>query len=272
MPRKKTTLEQFRKDSLKKVQAAIGTPTFPDWNDRRQYWVMKKKMAVPRSFQYVFDIKHDCCILAQGMSLLGFEDEQFLTSDQLISIMHDNHKNLFAYQICRVQEAFVTFTQAELGFDYYTAGFRAIRDKDGRYWLTYSISEVFQYDENGVPCRHLTWSLILAPYHGYPFYIEFFHRDGKKSHRPLQEMMKKLRNIKIDQLKILGFTRTQLEVLRNYSDEHSIPRVAELMDVDKRTIEKHNRNIIKLAKQNFPLNQFDNYKDVVNYLVRQGLI
>ena len=77
---------------------------------------------------------------------------------------------------------------------------------------------------------------------------------------------------RFDQLKILGFTRTQLEVLRNYSDEHSIPRVAELMDVDKRTIEKHNRNIIKLAKQNFPLNQFDNYKDVVNYLVRQGLI
>lgn len=272
MPRKKFDLTSFRKKIVKLLNDTIGNPDYPSINDRMQYWNERKKHLIPRGYMYVFDLKKDRCVLAHGMSFLGFENDQLLLSDQLIEIVHDNHIQLCSYQAYKVHELMLSFRRDVIGFDYFSGGYRAVRDAKGVYWLTYYTSEIFQYDENGLPYSYLTWYHILSPYKGQPMDFQFFHKDGKTNHEPLMKIKSKVRDIRDEQLHYLGFTRTQLDVLNLYSLDKSVKEVAETLMIKKRSVDKHNINIIAVAKKAFPANEFRTYKDVVNYLRMQGLI
>lgn len=271
MPHKEFDLASHRKPIMKKINEQLGEPVNPSWKEQFAYWKKRIETFVPRGFMYVFDIDKERTILSYGLSSIGYMDNKELTAFDILGLVHENHRLLLSYQVYRIHEVMLELKYKDIGFDYYSAGARAIKDVDGNYWLTYYTSEPFQFDVSGTQVRHLTWFHILSPYKGEPLYLDFFHKDGKKNHAPLSRMQDALDDIREKQLQYLGFTDRHLEIIKHHQVLTPPNEIARLLRISKRTLEGHNRSILRIGKECFPKTKFNNYKDVVAYLTKQDL-
>lgn len=267
--------EEFRDQkriAKEMAQQYLGMPVNPNWNDRLEYWNLRKRTMIPRGFMYVFDLKTDRCVLGHGMSFMGYEDNALLTASELLGAVHKNHRELFEFQAYRVHQALFTFTFEQLGFDYYSCGFHAVNDAKGKPWLTYYTSEVFQYDGNNLPCRYLSWCHVLSPYQGEPLYVDIFHRTNTPDKAVMKQVKRELHKIQEDQLEVIGFKEEQLEVLKMLSLGNSVKQVATNLGLSVAAINKRNLAALQVAKEAFPVSKFNYYTDLVKFLVKQGLI
>lgn len=272
MSDKKSDFRNEKRIAKEMAQELLGQPVNPDWGNRLEYWELRKEAILPRSFMYVFDLKTDRCILSHGMSFIGYNDNALLTSSQLLDAVHEDHRELFEFQAYRVHQALFFLNYDQIGFDYYLRGVHAVNDTKGKPWLTTYTSEVFQYDENGIACRYLSWCNVLSPYRGEPLYINFFHRTNNPDKVIMARIQEQLDKIQEDQLGFIGFTEEQIETLKLLSLGNSVKEVAAILDLSVATINKRNLKALKVANLAFPSSKFHNHKDLVYYLVRQELI
>lgn len=272
MSDKKSEFRNEKRIAKKMAQQLLGEPVNPDWGNRLEYWELRKKANMPRSFMYVFDLKTDRCILSHGMSFMGYDDNGLLTSSQILDAVHEDHRELFEFQAYRVHQALFSLTYDQISFDYYSRGVHAVNDVKGKPWLTTYTSEVFQYDENGIACRYLSWCNVLSPYRGEPLYVNIFHKTNNPDKAIMARIQEQLDKIQEDQLGVIGFTEEHIEVLRLLSLGNSVKEVAEILNLSVAAINKRTLGARKVAKLAFLRTDFRNNSDLVNYLVKQELI
>lgn len=251
----------------------LGDPVHPDWGDRLEYWKFRKRNMDAKQFMYVFDLKEDRCILAHGMSFLGYEDSELITSSQLLNAVYEDHRKLFSFQVYRIHQILFDLNRRRIGYDYNSCGVHAINDANGKTWLVHYTSEIFQYDANGLMRSYLSWCHVICPYRGEPLHVDFYHRHNNPDKKLLRGVLDRLDLIQEDQLrKVIGFTDKQIQVLKSISAGNSIKQVAENFGCSVSNINKHTSAAREKAMIAFPLKVFKNYRELVDYLSSQRLI
>jgi len=265
-------LRIHRKEVLEQIRGTLGPAVYPSWKETRAYWQRRIKGMMPKGFMYVFDVFEDRTILSHGLSCLGYTDNKSFSGLEVLGLVHDNYRELLTYQIYEVHKLLLDLNHNELGMDLYYAGFRAVKDASGQYWLAYQTSEPFRLDKNGRQVSYLSWYHILAPYQGEAMQNFLFAGNRKDRESFLQQMNTRLQKIQAEQLRWLGFTETPLLIMNLYAKGYSKKNIlAELNIVDK-TLKNHHTSINENAKLNFPVNDFRTVYDVVDYLKKQNLL
>lgn len=269
MARKVYDFEKHRKESLEKIRANFGEADNSVWEERAAYWEERKQYFRPQGFMYIFDIRADQTILNYGFECLGYTNLYAYNSMELLGMIHENHRKLVAFQAKEIHETLIRFTKEKIGFNYWSRGLRAIKDKQGKYWLTSYTNEPFQYDANGLLVRYLTIYHLIGTYREQPLYMEFFHKDGKALLPEIELLTKKIR---AEQLRWLGFTKQQLDMLTKYSNGMTAKGMKAYLDISQSTLNGHHRSMLDVARSCFPTVKFDKYRDIVAYLERQDLL
>ncbi len=130
----------------------------------------------------------------------------------------------------------------------------------------YIISKALSYDENNYPIQYLKWYVPISKYWANSF-ISFF--DFKSKQRKNSDIQEELRQFNLETLNAIGFTKRQLQVMNLYAQGVSSTGVAEKLSLSRRTIEKHNQQILYNAK--FLFNHIRRAVDVAHLLDDQGI-
>jgi len=137
-------------------------------------------------------------------------------------------------------------------------------------YRTYQIiSKAISFDESNYPVEYLQWFVPLYKYSGGPLISSFGIENHYKSEVSIQS---RLMNFNQETLKSLGFTRRQLNVLELYAKGKNAINIAEILSISRRTVHKHNQEILRRGKFLFPYNRFSTAEDVVKTLIISGLL
>jgi DNA-binding CsgD family transcriptional regulator len=252
------------------ISERLGSPVDPPWEEVKAKWDGMCRFSPPRTFMFVVDIKKDGMLLSNGMSLLGFPDNKEFSSSAFSELVHVNQRLMMLYQTLCVHEIFFTHPQLIKGKDVVYCTSRGIRDVNDKYWLCYQTATPLQYDENDIMVRYLSSYKILGEYHGEAFGTEIY--TSPKFPREQKDLNRLVAEIKANMINALGFSRLQKQVVEYMAIKLSSSEIAKQLEISKRTLEKHRKNILDQARTSFPLNSFNSAADVVDYLVKQKII
>lgn len=256
---------------LKKIHDKLGDGVDPSEEEVLLTWRNMCKYKAPRMFMYIVDLKKNKTILSDGMSLLGYEDNRTFSVEEIVEMTHQNQRRLLQYQTLKVYATF--FENTELSYKKGTVycSHRALRDAHGEYWLVHQASTPIQYDAKGVMTKYLSTYRIIGKYTGDALETEIY-TDPKypEAQRELRSLMKK---IKTNMLEGLGFSKTQEQIIE-YSAIEDLDSngIAKLLKIRKKTLANHRKAILDHARIIFPVNNFKEAQNVVEYLKKQSIL
>jgi hypothetical protein len=248
----------------------LGEPVDPPWSEVHQNWLEQCRHRPPRTFMQIFDAREGRSVRSRGFSLLGYRDDREFNTRELLSMTHGNQQRLLAYQTERVYRGFAEKPQLIKGKKVVYCNLRSFRDTGGQYWRVHQASVPVQYDAAGRLVRYQSFYRIVGKYQGEPFETEIYTDPTFPEEERL--LLAELRRIKQEVLQGLGFSPREEQLIRLMAAGSSSAAAAETMGINRRTIDKHRRNILDKGRLAFPLNDFATAADVVRYLVRQWLV
>jgi hypothetical protein len=248
----------------------LGEPIDPSWGDVQQKWLEQCRHRPPRTFMQIFDAREGRSVRSRGFGLLGYRDDREFSTRELLSMTHVNQQRLLAFQTERVYRVFAEKPHLIKGKMVVYCNLRSFRDASGQYWRVHQASVPVQYDAEGRLVRYQSFYRIVGRYQGEPFETEIYTDPRFPEEERL--LLAELRRIKQEVLQGLGFSPREEEVIRFMAAGSSGTAMAETMDINRRTVDKHRRNILDKGRLAFPLNDFGTAADVVRYLGRQGVL
>lgn len=271
---KNYTIRKHAEKVRKLFQEKVGEGIYPSNKEVAEFWDAVSNPLPPRTYMYIFQIKEDITYRSKGLSLLGLPDAFLFSSDKILGITHVNQRQLVVFQTLRLHETFINHPELirDKGVVYCTSrGVQNFAEKDS-YFLVHQIGYPVQYDANGHVTKYFSSYRILGDYKGEALATEVFTDPQYPNEQAaLREI---LSQIKQDMLAALKFTKTEQRIIEQFGIDVNLTakQIAEIEASEVKTIRNHFNSINRKAKEAFPLNDFQNVKDIVKYLKQQLII
>lgn len=245
-------------------------PPFEKMDDAafRQAWRSYCRYRPPRTFMLLLEVQRRHVLRACGLSELGYHDEYEFTEREILAAAHPNQVELLRLQTAQVYEIFVRQAAFIKGKGVVFCNTRSFRTRQGAFLRVHQASVPVRYNEAGVLTQYLSFYRILGPYSGEPLETYVYAADAQAQEVLTRELLR----LKAELPRKLGFSKAQCQVIRLVAQGLSKAEIAEALDIELRTIDKHRSNILSHGRDIFPANGFSTGQDVVDYLVRQGLV
>lgn len=249
----------------------------PPWVDILKQWPVWVRQLPPRTFIQLFDVQQNKALLAAGLSLLGNTDDHLFSAQEILAKAHPNQQRLLRIQTEQVYQVFAEHPEwiKDKGIVY--CNLRTFSDVRGQFWRVHQASVPVQYDAAGRLARYRSHYRLLGPYHGEP--LETSIHAAPQFPKEEELLRARLNRIKNEVLHELGFSPREEQLIRLMAAEEAHPEGSPKRDIptimggiSRRTVHKHCRSVLDKGRQAFPVNRFCTARDVVEYLVRQGLV
>lgn len=258
----------------KLVRKTIGKGCYPSDEKIIELWEKVTTPMPPRTYMYILPTNEDICYRSKGFSLLGLPDNWTFNFQTLLGITHVNQHKLIGYQTLILYEGFLHFREEmkEKGVVYCTSRGVKNTNAESGYSLVHQTGYPIQYDKNGYVAKYFCSFRILGEYKGEALESQVF--TDSKFPEAQKTLRKLLLTSKSNMLGVLNFSDKEQDVinLMAHTDLKTSREIAIHLERSKRTIENHKRNIYRKAKEAFPLNNFSETKDVIDYLKQQLII
>ncbi|GAB5552875.1 MAG: hypothetical protein Sapg2KO_24660 [Saprospiraceae bacterium] len=256
------------------VRQTIGKGCDPCDGKVIELWQKVTDPMPPRTYMYIMSTTQDICFRSKGFSVLGLPDSWTFSWQQLLGLTHINQLKLGGYQSLILYEAFLFFKEEmhDKGIIYCNS--RGVKNitTENSYFLVHQTAYPIQYDKNGYVTKYLSSCRVLGDYNGEALKTQV-HTDQK-----FPEVQEKLRKLlsegKKSMLNVLNFSLREQEIitLMAYTDLKTSSEIATHLGISPRTVERHRGSINYKAKQAFPLNNFSDTTDIIDYLKKQLII
>lgn len=243
----------------------------PTIMEEEQAKILKKleESTIRGKFSFVIDgitAKTKHCLGIERW--LGYPDKTF-SLQQYLEINHPAHGIAYwMYGSClwdflKVHKEIVRFYDVTAVFNL------ALKHANGKYLLCSCDATFFQISASGIVTEFCYEFTVLKDFDGEDFSIKFFDNTGYRN--DLLVILNKAKKEKFKSIKL--FSEQEMRILNRYAyNENSNSKsIAASFKIDKKTVLKHNTNILDKA-ETFFFKRFDSAKNFALYLKKIELI
>ncbi len=239
---------------------------------------------LPRCIFYVFDIKDDCITFEKNLHLLGYRRKY--NRIDIIKSVHKNHQKILPYLLYGLFK--ILFEEEKYLYEFknnniFLSMRRAVKYnvEEGKERFLYLQQFIlpFEFDENDKMVSYLNWYIILNDFQGEKMEFEVIaHEYFQAPPKYLNDISTKVKELCSTVLDLLFKNDKQKEIIRLMNNGLSTVEIAEELPLGdnfnsrKKAIDNQKSKILSIAKEEFPLNNFNTVDNVVYFLDRQGFI
>ena len=255
-----------------RIDTTIGEGVSPSNKKLSEWWNNKIEYLDPNTFVYIYDLKANSVYRSAGFSILGKPDSWTFNSPEYVALFHENQQLMIPYKSLMLFELLLEHHQLIKESELIFSSNRGIKGANGEYLLVNQSASSIQFDENGYTTKYFNSYRVVGPYNGEPFTsIVYSTKPNTKIDKILDDIKKKNRH---NILEIMGFSKKEQLVIKAIADNQDLKakEIGDLLDKAAKTVKNHQANIFNKAKELFPLNDFQNARDVVKYLKLQDIV
>ena len=247
-----------KKSEIREFRGQLTDPINPNRSVINLLWDQYSTALLPSVSLLLYDAKQSKICRSTDQSLFNLNNDPLqhnhpnqnkisaindINAELLFADFYSNNKNsikIYCVSVCALQLDKNDFTEYQI------------------------ISLPISFDLLNYPVEYLKWYIPRGIYRGNLPHSNFrMASDHSEAISINSDLL--IRNQEV--FEALGFTKTQIRILRYYKEGYNASQVSKLLSISRRTVDKHNQLILSKSKLLFPLNRFTSIYDVVYTLV-----
>ncbi|MEL7121446.1 MAG: LuxR C-terminal-related transcriptional regulator [Bacteroidota bacterium] len=255
-----------------RIDTTIGEGVSPSNAELSEWWNNKRQYLDPQTFVYIYDLKANSVYRSAGFSILGKQDNWTFNSSEYVALFHENQQLMIPYKSLILFEFLLEHHQLIRESNLTFSSNRGIKGANGEYLFVNQSASSIQFDANGYTTKYFNTYRVVGPYNGEPFTTRIYSHTSNAEIEKILTNLKKKSNHNI--LEVMGFSNKEQMVIKAIAQNLDLKakEIGELLGKAPKTVKNHQANIFNKAKELFPLNDFQNARDVVKYLKLQEVV